>query len=225
MYLDFQTIPVSSLTTIKPADRAYYLTQLFSLEKKVQNVLFSEDTGAYVRGLSKSYNIDINLSPKIALTVLFIAIGEKTFAQLPAILSTELQLPNDKAQKMAAEIEKDLFGPVRGELDEFLRTQKKSKGSIVGRIGSASPTPTVQQTQSKPPASPQNILNLKELPQKKPQASLPPRPAQKDLPIRKPRTPLPPPHNPTSPRLRGAQGEKGTVPKRPQPPHKPIIFT
>lgn len=118
-----------------------------------------------------------------------IFVGEKNFAQLPAMLSTELQLPNDKAQKMAAEIEKDVFGPVRGELDEFLRTQKQGKGSIALRLPSVA--------QGKERNSLQNVLNLKELSPKKPQTQLPGRSAQKDLPIR-PSLPKPlqPPNRP-----------------------------
>lgn len=210
-----QSVPVNSLLTLPPEAREGILLGIFRLPKKVQDILFSEDTGAYTRGLAKSYDVDINFSPNIALAILFIAIGEKSLVQLPAILSTELKLPNDKAHKMATEIEKDVFGPVRGELDEFLRKQKAQSGSMASMLGSVATAGQVHRRAST--YAPQNVLNLKELPA---------RPAQKDFPVRT---------VPRKPMLPALPGRQASSPKFPLPPlprrsdneggSKPIRFT
>lgn len=214
-------MPIGSIYSRPESKSIGYLDIISNLPQAIKNLIISPKTSSYVRGLSKSYDIPEDQAPFIAFAILEIAIGKKAFAQLPAILSTELQLPNDKAQKMAAEIEKDVFGPVRTELDEFLREQKKRSESIVGKLtsntqnisGPTSPGGYEGRSRRGNGSQLQNILNLKELPAKKPQASLPPRPVQKDLPTRPSLAPHPYPL---------PEQERGTTPK---PPNKPIRFT
>lgn len=168
----FHALPIGSIYAYEEKMSVGYLSIAQDLPVAIKGLIASTETASYIKGLSRTYDIPEDNQPAIAFAILEVAIDKKTFAQLPAILSTELQLPNDKAQKMAAEIEKDVFGPVRAELDEFL-----------SRKAATQPRDTAVRN------SLQNVLNLKELPAKKPQASLPPRPVQKDLPVGKPQPP------------------------------------
>ncbi len=175
---EYKSTPIGSLITLPEKEASRYIDSLSSLPFAIINILNSDKTGAFIIGLLKTHNLNTTFAPLVALNLTRIGFGEKTFAQLPAILSTELKISNDKAQKMAQEIERDVFGPVRAQLDEFLRKQKHPT-SPSGLRGA-------RETTSKVSSTMQNVLNLKELPARKPQASLPPRPAQKDLPVRKP---------------------------------------
>ncbi len=238
MYLTYQTIPVSSLTIIKPEDRGNYLTQVFLLPKKIQDVLFSDDTGAYVRGLGKSYDISEELQPTIAFAILELALGKKTFEKLPENLSTELKLPSDKAQKMTAEIEHDLFAPIKEELDAFLKrgTSKKSPSApVTAQPPSNTQQPNKQTTAPKPkPAQAQNVLDLKELNAAKKQEQLPQRAPQKKLPPGTTgSTVAPPPQIPHRPQPAKPADQKSQTPppkfplppKTPKPPNSPLRFT
>lgn len=115
----FESTPTGSLGTIPERDRGRFIDKLMDLPPKVFEVLNLPRTGSYLRGLVKNYRLSEEKSAVVAFAVLRVAIGEKTLAQLASLLSTELKLPNDKAQKMAKEIEKDLFGPVMKELEEY----------------------------------------------------------------------------------------------------------
>ena len=215
----FKSIPANSLLLVPEEKREGYLDKALSLPEKTQDILFSGDTGAFVRGLAKSYDIDINLSPKIALAILFVAIGEKTFAQIPAVFSTELRLPADKAQKMANEIEKDIFGPVKRELEEFL-SRKIAPQSRDATTPSNFPSYEGKRTRTAPQArlgsQPHNLLDLKEIAAAKKPKQLTAKPVQRSLPPNTPRAPLRPLAS------RGAAtGETTPAPQFPLPPRIP----
>jgi hypothetical protein len=126
--LTIQTIvltPLNSLLELKEDQRISYIENFFQTPPSVRQMLFSLKTGAFIRGLAKTYDLPDNKTSFISLLILKIAIGEKSLPQLAGILSTELQLPNDKAQKIAQEIERELFAPVALELNQYLK-QKKS---------------------------------------------------------------------------------------------------
>lgn len=188
--------PIGSMYSRPQEKTVGYIDLIGRLPPKIKNVLISSTIGSYIKGLGASYNIPQELQPNIAFAILELFIGKKTFTQLPAVLSTELTLPNDKAQKMALEIEQDVFGSIKVELDEFLRKQKASANSITSKIGMVSP---------KASAPIKNVLNLKELTPPKSAKQLPPRP---------PRFPLPP----TS---RKGQGNENGI----KTPPAPIRFT
>jgi hypothetical protein len=173
----FHTMPIGSIYARENISTMDYLDIAQSLPDDVKGMLASVSTASYLRGLARSYDITEGKIPSIAFAVLEISIGKKTFAQLPAILSTELKLPNDKAQTMAAEIEKDVFASIRSKLDSFLRDQKVKSTSVTSKI----PPTTIK-------ARPiQNVLNLKELPPKPSSKTLPPAPKTEH-----PKFPLPP---------------------------------
>ncbi len=175
-----KTIPINSLVLIPEQERGSYIQKIFTLHQKMQLMLFSDDTGAFIRGIAKTYNVSPETAPHIAFAILEIAIGKKTIAQLPSILSTELQLPIDTAQKMATEIEHDVLAPIKAELNDQSSQQK----------GSSVPSRTTAQAAS---SGMKNVLNLKEIAAKPPQTQLPPKPIQPSLPPRRPVPPKMPP--------------------------------
>src|SRR3989338_8019270 len=132
----FSNTFIESLVNLQESDRLRYLALIFTMPEKIRSILFTAETASYIRGFLKAHDIPLNYTETLSISIICILTGEKTMAQLPAILSTELKLQNDKAQKMAAEIEKDVFGPVKAELDEFLRKQKARSGSIALRLPS-----------------------------------------------------------------------------------------
>jgi len=103
-------------------------SQLFDaigkLPDQLRPLIAAPRTAAYIRGLAKNYSIPEDQIKYISYAILVVTVGEKTVANLPAILSTRLKIPNDKAQKMATEIERELFAPVALILNQY-RTQRK----------------------------------------------------------------------------------------------------
>ncbi len=166
---------------------------LAKLPQKIKEILGAQTTGAYVSGIIRSYSLSEEKRNVLALSIIRVAIGKKTFAQLPATLSNELQLPMDKAQKMAGEIEKDLFDPVRNELNTFLQSQK-------GSMSQPSSTPP----SARPAAPMRNVLDLKEITARPKQPQLPQKPASPSLPSApkstlQPKPPVSPKRPPSSP--------------------------
>ena len=175
MAIAFESVPAGSLIVLPEDKIGPYVDRLMVIPKSVRAVAFSLKTGAYLGGLSKTYGIPENNVPLLSFLVLQILIGEKTFPQLSAMLSTDLKLPNDKAQKMAQEIERDLIVPIAGDLNRYLAEKNKKKGSMSEKMRSsevqtadqvrstkkaAPPTSAPSRRQSRPAANPQNILDL-----------------------------------------------------------------
>jgi hypothetical protein len=160
----FETIPAGSLILVNEHDRRLYIDEFYKLPQQVIEMLASPKTGAYIRGLAKNHHISPERCPVIAFSIFQVSTGEKNFAQLSALLSTELKIPNDKAQKLATEIEKELFAPISLELNRYLAKKKLSDRSIGNKI-STSPSAS-SSAPKKESDGMNNILNLKE--QKKP---------------------------------------------------------
>lgn len=187
----FYTIPVGSIYSREKSETEGYIDAIQALPTAIKELISSVNTASYIVGSTRQYSLNEDAQAIVAFAILQIAIGKKTFAQFPAVLSSELQLPMDKAQKMAGEIEKDLFGPVRKELDAFLQSQKG---------GATSP----KMPPTRPVATMRNVLDLKEIAAKPKQPQLPPKPATTSLPsIQKPslqpKPPAPPKRPPSSP--------------------------
>lgn len=178
----FHTLPIGSIYAREEAASIGYLDIVQDLSPKIKEMISSEKTGSYIKGIARSYDVSEDNQPDIAFAILEIAIGKKTIVQLPSILSTELQLPIDTAQKMASEIEHDVFGPIKADLSGLPSQQK----------GSSVPSRTTAQAAS---SGMKNVLNLKEIAAKPAQGQLPPKPAQPSLPPR----PSMPPKMPPSP--------------------------
>lgn len=127
MGVALNSTPIGSLTARSLEERSQYASAVFRTPPHVQDLLFSMKTSSYLRGLVKSHRLPEEQAPHVAFAVLQICVGAKTFAQLPSLLSTELHVANDIAQRLATEIERDLFSPILLELNQFL-AQKKSMG-------------------------------------------------------------------------------------------------
>lgn len=122
----FTASPIGSLRLIKdPKQRARYIGTFLDMPTSLTRFLYSPTVGAFIRGTTKEFNIPVEQAPQLAFAVLRVAVGEVELAKLGATLSSELKLPNDKAQAIAKELEKELFTSVMLELQQFL--QKKSQ--------------------------------------------------------------------------------------------------
>lgn len=148
MGIEYNSIPLGSVVTVPQAEGEQYVAGLFELPQTARKFMVSTRTGAFVRGLTKAYRLEQIKAPIIALSILKIGIGKIPLSGLGAHLSGQLRLPNDKAQKMAREIEQDLFGPVRQELEAYWAKDKKEK-------------PAAQAQAKAEESGVNNVLNLK----------------------------------------------------------------
>ena len=148
MSITLNDVPIGSLVELSDQEREGYLGLVFTVPSGAREVLFSDKTSAFVRGLVKNYNIQEAGRQAISLAILKVVIGKISFVQLPSVLSTEAKLPNDQAQKIAKEIEADLLKPVRAELDEFWAKRNEDK-------------PIMEAEKRAAEGGARNVLNLK----------------------------------------------------------------
>lgn len=128
-WLDFTSYPIGSLLERPAPERTSYMEKIGQLPSPLQDILYSWQTGAYLRGLTKTHNLPLEQATSLAFIVTQISLGEKTLAQLASMLSTQLRVANDKAQQIAKEIERDLFAPLMLELNNYLLQKKKTAAS------------------------------------------------------------------------------------------------
>ncbi len=148
--------PTSSLLRFKREERLPYITKLVGAPENIQKFLTNPSTGAYIRGLAKTYNLSTDQTSRVAFIVLKIGIGEEPLAKLGPLLSSELQIPNDKAQQIAQEIERDLLEPVRDDIMNIARQQRQTQTGIASHGA---------EQIKRQLGNPQNILDLKNQPQ------------------------------------------------------------
>lgn len=122
----YTTVPIGSLVLHDLAEADRYMNFLSALTPGLVNIVMSDTVGAFLRGLAKEFGLPNENVPQLAFAVLRVAVGEIELPKLGATLSSELKLPNDKAQAMAKEIEKELFSPVMLELNQWLEKQKQA---------------------------------------------------------------------------------------------------
>lgn len=114
-----QSIPTGSVQLLPDEGvRLSYLQRALETPTALRKLLFTRRTGAYLTGMAKHHRLDPNQTPIIAFIVLRVGLGEIHMAQLSSALSSELKLPNDRAQAIARELEKDLFAPVAMDLSQ-----------------------------------------------------------------------------------------------------------
>lgn len=156
----FKTYPIGSILIRPDSEDTHYLQQITALTPGLKSLIASPTTSAFIRGLTKTYDVPPDKNPWVAFVVLQIACGEKTLTQLPNLLSTELQLVNNKAQQMAQEIEKELFVPVMLELNQYLAQQKTPRRSA-SSVGQAATGTAPSATAA---GGAHNVLDLKSQP-------------------------------------------------------------
>lgn len=127
------------------------------MPEKIRAVLMSSGSGAFVRGLTRQYALPVERSVSVARLTIRVAVGEVPFEKLGGVLAVNLKLAPDQARKMAEEIQNDLFGPVRVELEQYW--QQKSRGGQ-----KVSPAPSTAYLPPAPSVGANNVLNLKEIP-------------------------------------------------------------
>ncbi len=130
--LSLLTIPSASFLIRPESEDRQYTKAMRILSGSLKKMLSDDKTGAYIRGLAKSFNISDDNVPPISFTVLRVGVGELPLAKVAATLSSELKIPNDAAQKMAAELEHDLFAPVAVELNQYLASRKQEQTASSG---------------------------------------------------------------------------------------------
>ncbi|MBI4022511.1 MAG: hypothetical protein HY372_04065 [Candidatus Andersenbacteria bacterium] len=141
---NLKTTPIGSLLILSEAESDPYFRGIAELPAPLKDLLTAENTGAFTRGLARAYGVAIARAPHIALLIVRLVLGRLPLAKLPGVLATELSLPDDQARRMAAEIERDLLGPVRAELEQYWQTP--ARPTSPGLRGAS------------------NVLNLKETP-------------------------------------------------------------
>lgn len=144
MGIIYQSVPINSVSLLPVERRSAYFERLSLLPPSIRKLLFNPQTGAYIRGLGKVYNFPVDQAPLVSLSVLETFLGFKELAQLGAHFSSKLQMPNDRSQQLARDVEKELFSPVMLDFNAFLATQK--------------------QPMKQPPVGTQNVINLKNQP-------------------------------------------------------------
>lgn len=153
--------PIPSQSPVTPMDSLalvgevgdWYIYWAIESPESIQNMMYSENTGAFLRGLTKTFNLPADLTPKLAFKVVQVAIGEIELARLGSVLSSELKLPNDTAQAVAKEIEKELFVPYVLEWNAWLEKLKREAEEAKKKQGQAGA---------------QNVIDLKNRPGKTP---------------------------------------------------------
>lgn len=120
----FESTPVGSLIAFDEDKRLAYLEAVMALPVNLRSLLFSPKTGAYIRGLAREVRLTDEHVVRIAFSVLRVALGEISLVELKSVFSSELQIAGDTAEAMAKDIEKELFGPVMMELNQYLQSKQ-----------------------------------------------------------------------------------------------------
>ena len=118
--------PTGAGLVMTPLDeREDYIRRLVTLPDGLLRMLGSGTTPAFIRGAVKQFKLEESMVPAAAFLTLKVAVGKLELSELGRTLASELKIPEEKAQGMAKEIEKELFGPVMRELNESLENRKK----------------------------------------------------------------------------------------------------
>ena len=179
---NFSTVPIGSLTEVlEPDEFEPYVARAVRAPKGVQDIIFSLRAGAYVRGLMRTHNLSGGTAPHVAFAVLRVATGVIRLNQVAAELAERLSIDQNAAEKLALEIERDLFAPVALELNQYLKEIEKNTHDSDTAAGASGPRngSRVSGVSQKRPETQgmKNVLDLKDRP--KPPPVPPPMPGRK----------------------------------------------
>lgn len=157
----FQTIPLGSVVPLPSRQRLDYISRALALSENIQDILFEPRTGAYLRGLVKTYNLSEEKTRDVAMLVLQVAVGEIELGQLSDYLAKKIHVDGKVASNMSLEIEKDLFAPVMMELG---KVQKQAERPAGKSENTTSPSPSLSRRGDQRPehSGMSNVLDLKE---------------------------------------------------------------
>lgn len=147
-----QSIPISSTLLLPEEQRNKYFSALENMPKVIRTILFQPSTGAYIRGLTKVYNLPLEKAPIIALVTLEAFLGFGQLTKLASMLSSKLGIANDLSQRISTDIEKELFAPVMLEYNTYISNLKVRPAQSTG--GAANVLNLKKPGLSAPPARP-----------------------------------------------------------------------
>lgn len=123
----YKTIPIGSLLILSEEEAQGALEAARSLPSNLKSLVISEKSGAYVRGLVRADGLPPQAAVRLALMILRVVIGEVLLSQLSSVIASDLRVGQDTAQAMAKDIEKELFGPVIMELNQYLQIKRAAE--------------------------------------------------------------------------------------------------
>lgn len=120
----YKTIPIGSLLLLPEEEAQEVLGLVRSLPSNLKSLVISEKSGAYSRGLVRTGGLPPQAAPRLALMILRVVIGELSLPQLSSLIASDFRVGQDVAQAMASDIEKELFGPIMIELNQYLESKQ-----------------------------------------------------------------------------------------------------
>lgn len=121
----WRTFPIGAGMAEGPERWAEITELVDQTPRSILDMLAAPRTASFIRGLIKAYKLPPEKGQFVAYAVLQVALGEKAVPALASMLAAGVQLPLDKAKRMAAEIEKDLFEPIGKELTKYLAGRRQ----------------------------------------------------------------------------------------------------
>lgn len=164
MGIEYQSVPIGSITDRPRGQRLWYWEQIVQMPRSVSSMLMAKQTGAFIRGLARQYKLPVERSTQIALAILRVATGSLPLAKLGTTLSSEMVLSDDIAKQMTTDIERDLFGPVRGEWERYLQARSARTTEKLPSLPIEPPSAAGAHPVSPGLRGASNVLNLKEAP-------------------------------------------------------------
>jgi len=112
------SIPIhSTIKTVDEEKRLHYLRQALTAPVDIRRLVFSPRTGAYIRGLTKEMRVPEEQTAQVAFLVLQVVLKEIAPQDLAPEITRQLGVNTQVAQRIAADIEKELFAPTHAEDD------------------------------------------------------------------------------------------------------------
>ena len=128
------------------------------LPKELQEVIFSEETAEHIGNTCERYDIKEETISEIAEQVGNVLLGILPPDEFQKTLETELKLEPDIAKRMAQDISRFIFYPVKTDLEELYKVEiapPANPTKITPPPEEKSPTPSdedIYHTKEKPPA-------------------------------------------------------------------------
>lgn len=112
------------------------------LPKELQEVIFAGETADHISNICERYNIKEETISEIAKQVGNVLLGISPPDELQAILEKELKLEKGTAKKVAQEINRFVFYPVKPALEQLYKIGVASSEEEIKR-------PTIEKTEEK----------------------------------------------------------------------------